>query len=55
MVNMLDLYSDDPSSNPAEVYSNCLKRTIIHQKRPRMAHFSNVEEERESPEGEEYE
>ena len=35
--------SDDPSSNPAEVYSfysvNCLKRTKINKKRPGTAHF----------------
>ena len=37
------LYSDDPSSNHAEVYifysDNCLKRTKINRKRPGMAHF----------------
>ena len=40
VVSVLAFYYDDPSSNPADVYSfysaNCLKRT---KKRPGMAHF----------------
>ena len=36
MVSVLAFYSDDPSSNPAEVYSfysvNCLKRKKINAK-----------------------
>ena len=42
MVSVPAIYSEDPSANPAEVYSfysvNCLKRTEIIQKRPGMAH-----------------
>ena len=38
VVSVLAFYSDDTSSNPAEVYSfysvNCLKRTKINKKRP---------------------
>ena len=43
VVSVLAFQSDDPRSNPAEVLSfysvNCLKRTKISKKRPRMAHF----------------
>ena len=42
VVSVLTFNSDDPSSNPAEVYSfysvYCLKRTKINKKRPGMAH-----------------
>ena len=38
VVSVLTFYSDDPSSNPAEVYScysvHCLKRTIINKNSP---------------------
>ena len=47
VVSMLAFDSDDPSSNPAEVYSfysvYCLKRTKINKKRPGMAHFLKKE------------
>ena len=43
MVSVLAFYSDDPSSNPAEVYNFSvkllLKRTKINKKRPGLAHF----------------
>ena len=43
MVTVFAFYSDDPSSNPAEVYRfysvNCLKRTQINKKMPGIAHF----------------
>ena len=43
VVSLLAFYSDDPSSNLAEVYSfysvNCLKRTKINKKRPGMDQF----------------
>ena len=43
VVSMLAFYSDDPSSNPAEVYNFSvkllLKRTKINKKRPGLAHF----------------
>ena len=43
VVSVLALYSDDPSSNPAEVYIFSvklnLKRTKINKKRPELAHF----------------
>ena len=43
VVSVLAFYSDDTSSNPAEVYSfysvNCLKRTKINKKRPGMVPF----------------
>ena len=43
MVSMLAFYSDDPSSNPAEVYNFSvkllLKRTKINKKEAGLAHF----------------
>ena len=43
VVSVLAFYSDDPSSNPAEVYNFSvkllLKRTKINKKRPGLAHF----------------
>ena len=43
MVSVLAFYSDNPSSNPAEVYNFSvkllLKRTKINKKRPGLAHF----------------
>ena len=43
VVSVLAIDSDDPSLNPAEVYSfysvYCLKRTKINKYRPGMAHF----------------
>ena len=43
VVSVLAFYSDDPSSNPAEVYNFpvklLLKRTKINKKRPGLAHF----------------
>ena len=43
MVSVLTFYSDDPSSNPAEVNNFSvkllLKRTKINEKRPGLAHF----------------
>ena len=43
VVSVLTLYSDDPSSNPAEVYifsvKLSLKRTKINKKRPGLVHF----------------
>ena len=43
MVSVLAFYSDDPSSNPAEVYNFSvkllLKRTKINKKRPGLVHF----------------
>ena len=42
-VSVLAFYSDDPSSNPAEVYNFSvkflLKRTKINKKRPGLADF----------------
>ena len=45
MVSVLALYSDNPSSHPAEAYFSvnlCLKRTKINKKRPGLAHFINI-------------
>ena len=43
VVSVLAFYSDDPSSNPAEVYNFSvkllLKRTKINKKRPGLTHF----------------
>ena len=43
MVSMLAFYSDDPSSNPAEVYNFSvkllLKSTKINKKRPGLANL----------------
>ena len=43
MVSVLAFYSDDPSSNPAEVYhfsiKLLLKRANIYKKRPQLAPF----------------
>ena len=43
VVSVLAFYSDNPSSNPAEVYNFSvkllLKRTKINKKRPGLAHF----------------
>ena len=43
VVSVLAFYSDDPSSNPAEVYNFSvkllLKRTKIYKKRPGLAHL----------------
>ena len=43
MVSVLPFYSDDPSSNPAEVFNFSvkllLKRTKINKKRPELAHL----------------
>ena len=43
VVSVLAFYSDDPSSNPAEVYNFSvillLKRTKINKKRPGLANF----------------
>ena len=43
VVSMPAFYSDDPSSNPAEVYNFSvklfLKRTKINKKRPGLAHL----------------
>ena len=43
VVSVLAFYSDDPSSNHAEVYNFpvnfLLKRTKINKKRPGLAHF----------------
>ena len=43
VVSVLAFYSDDPSSNPAEVYNFSvkllLKSTKINKKRPGLAHF----------------
>ena len=43
MVSLLALYSDDPSSSPAEAYNFsvmfCLKRMKINKKRLGLAHF----------------
>ena len=43
VVGMLAFPSDNPSSNPAEVYSFfgkcCLKRTKINKTRPRLSHL----------------
>ena len=45
VVNILAFYSDDPSSNPAEVYNfsvKLLKRTKINKKKPGLAHLKKV-------------
>ena len=46
MVSVLAFYSDDPSSNPAEVYNFSvkllLKRTKINKKRPGLAHLKKI-------------
>ena len=43
VVSVLAFYSDNPSSNPAEVYNFSvkllLKRMKINKKRPGLAHF----------------
>ena len=43
VVSVLAFYSDDPSSNPAEVFNFSvkllLKRTKINKKRPGLAHL----------------
>ena len=43
VVSVLAFYSDNPSSNPAEVYNFSvillLKRTKINKKRPGLANF----------------
>ena len=45
MVIVLAFYSNDPSSNPTEVYNFSVKllvkRTKINKKRPGLAHFLN--------------
>ena len=47
VVNVLAFYSDNPSSNPAEVYSFslkcCLKRTKINKKRSGLAHLTKLQ------------
>ena len=46
VVSVLAFYSDNPSSNPAEVYNFSvklfLKRTKINKKRPGLAHFLTI-------------
>ena len=47
VVSVLAFYSDDPSSNPAEVYNFfsvklLLKRTKINKKEAGLAHFKNL-------------
>ena len=46
MVSVLAFYSNDPSSNPTEVYnfSVQLKRTKVNKNMPGLAHFKNYTE-----------
>ena len=46
VVNVFTFYSDDPNSNPAEVYNSLakllLKRTKINKKRPQLPHITSL-------------
>ena len=46
VLSVLAFYSDDPSSNPTEVYNFSvkllMKRTKINKKRPGLAHLKKI-------------